>query len=1099
MKTTHQLPIISIYLLAAVTHQAAVLYEDTFDGDTLAVNSNGVGGGAINRTIAGHAWVDDGDASFVTSGTESGNRAILYSANSFQSDLGFRLTVHYTAGTLGDSGAHNLSFGLIASDTDPATYSGFNPFEVDTSVYSIGVNLTENAGDTAQGLNFTDGSTRITLDQSGSRAQFKSGESCEVSIEIGEGGYWCYRIDGEYEDSGVLLEGFDLSKSYHFVAYGQDDDGGGKVIESVKLETAPALGERAEKLKGTWTVAYKTDSHYNGTVESISIDPYLQQIKNLKTLDTVAVWLSSSNTKSATFSAPHKLLESFWYDDLIDRDTNGEPIKNLVVPRWGDGEEPEHDVFGDWCRALRAEGFNVKVYVNSENIIGNNLTDFEDIDERWKAFCDTDPEAQAFINSQPFHTGVWNAATQQYEVAYDTEGAELYPDRKYVFCYAEFIIKDYSLRYGELISSWIFDSAKDITRHGEDATSGLIEEQRLYQAIANAVRAGNPDIPTAFQNGRSGASYHASPFQTPTRFDDFTFGHAFGGNGDHANKDGGTFANNYRHITRMTATDGYVHDGDTWTWDDLIVGNLHSKHSTTSWSGGNAQAWETVDYLEWNEEALIAGGSMTWGVSHLQNDATNINFNMEMRDWSLALLEALDAHLAQVQFPGAPNFEKANTFLPEAYIGYPYHHVLEEGLDVWDPEGDDITSVTAVNGAPSWLTISEDPLNPGQWVLSGLPTPTSEPGLTFSLRATDENGFSREREVTINFSNLAHPDLVADWPLDDGSGALVTDVSGNGFHGTAVNSASVAGVAGSALSFNGSDSTVALPATAFADFSSEITISMWVDGDAAQPTADVIFNADDSSGNRVLNIHLPWSNSKVIWDAGNSGGNNFDRISKVAAASEFKGRWNHWVFTKDATSEEMNIYLNGSLWHSGTGNTRSMDGITTASLGSSGGESYYTGVIDEVKLYNRVLSDPEVANLYDAYEGYASWTSRYPSLENLELDADADADGIDVLLEYVLNGSPSESDPYILPILDATAENLVFTFSRRAESAGDTTQVFQYSSNLSDWFDLNITGVQAPEVTVDDAIDGTEAVTVTVDKDLAEDGHLFGRLKVIAD
>ncbi|MDB4345837.1 LamG domain-containing protein [bacterium] len=1076
--------------------QADVLYEDNFDGDTLAVNSSGIGGGATNRTIDGHAWTDDGAATFVTSGSEPEKRALLYSANTFQSDVGFRLTVNYTAGTLGDSGAHNLSFGLITSDTDPSTYSGFNPFKADTSVYSIGVNLTANGGASAQGLNFTDGSTRTTLDQSGNRAQFKSGETCEVSIEIGEGGYWCYRIDGVYEASGVLLEGFDLSKSYSFVVYGQDDNGAGKTIESVKLETAPALGERAEKLRGTWTIAYKVDSHYNGTIESISIDPYLQQIKDLKTLDTVAVWLSSSSTKSATFSAPHKLLESFWYDDLIDRDVNGEPIKNLVVPRWGDGPEPENDTFGDWCRALKAEGFNVKVYVNSENIIGNNLTDFEDIDERWKAFCDTDPEAQAFINSQPFHTGVWNPSTQQYEVAYDNEGAELYPDRKYVFCYAEYIIKDYSLRYGHLISSWIFDSAKDFNKHGEDEASGLIEEQRLYQAIANAVRAGNPDIPTAFQNGRSGINYHASPFQIPTRFDDFTFGHAFGGNNDHANKVGTQFTNNYRHVTRMTATNGYVHDGDTWTWDDLIVGNFHSKHSTTSWSGGNTQAWLEEDYLDWNEEAMSANGSMTWGVSHLLNNATNNNFNMEMRGWSLALLQALDARLAEVQFPGAPNFEKANTVLTDAFVGFAYHHVLEEGLDVWDPEGDDITSVTAVNGAPAWLNISEDPLNPGHWILSGIPTPTVEPGFAFSLRATDSNGLSRDREVTIDFSNLSHPGLVADWTLDDGSGGFVADASGNGFHGTSVNSVSVAGVAGSALSFNGSDSTVTLPAAAFADLGDEITISMWVNGDTTQPLADVIFNADDSSGNRVLNIHLPWSNSKVIWDAGNSGGSNFDRISKTASPSEFKGRWNHWVFTKSTITEEMKIYLNGSLWHSGIGNTRSMSGITDATLGSSGGTSHYNGVIDEVKLYNVVLSSAEVAELYASYQGVQAWLSQFPDLVDLDPESDPDGDRLATIVEYVIGGNPTSASAEWNPLVEEGMNEVTFKFNRRAASAAGTSQIFQFSTDLIEWDDFFLTGSMSLEVLVGPVVDGIEEVMISIDEEDVEDGRAFGRLKV---
>ena len=42
-----------------------------------------------------------------------------------------------------------------------------------------------------------------------------------------------------------------------------------------------------------------------------------------------------------------------------------------------------------------------------------------------------------------------------------------------------------------------------------------------------------------------------------------------------------------------------------------------------------------------------------------------------------------------------------------------------------------------------------------------------------------------------------------------------------------------------------------------------------------------------------------------------------------------------------------------------------------------------------------------------------------------------------------------------------------------------------------------ITGETAVEVSIADEIDGTEEVTVTLSGDLAVDGRLFGRLKVL--
>jgi hypothetical protein len=732
------LPIISsVCLLVGTAAQGEILYLDNFDNDSLAVNTNGVGGGAVNNTLQAHVWVDDGDATFVTSGTSYTRRALLYSENIFQSDTGFKLTVQYTTGSVGDLAAHNFSFGLVRSDADLSTYSEFNPFKVNTNVYSLGVNLTIDDDVSAQGLNFTDGLTRTTLDQSGTRAEFKAGEPCEVTLEFGEGGYWCYRIDGVYEASGIWLEGFDLSNSYHVVVYGQDDHGGGKSIQSIKLETAYAPGERAAGMRGTWAGG-------GGIV---------WQVKDFKTLDTMGVGFNTGASTSANHTAPNKLLEMLWGGDV---DENGDPI-NLVVPLWGDLslDEPENDATKEKIEEIREAGFKVKAYSNAENFVGNNADAYLVIAERWRTWCDTNVAAQAFINSQPFHTAAYDSATGNYT---DTS----YTNRPYMFCYAEFVLKDYALRYGPHIGAWIFDSADDLTQSGDSATSGLIEEQRIFQAFANAIHAGNPEIPIAFNNGRSTLNYPDYPFAHATRFDDFTFGHAFGGNNDHASTNTGTFARNYRHIQRMMDTDGYVHDGGAWEWDDLIVGNMHSKLATTSWNEGPNQAWEQADFNQWNLEAMTAGGSLTWDGSTYTSEGVT-----QLRTWAYDLLKAMDDHLAANQNPGAPNWARYYTVLPDAVLGQAYYHVLEEEKDLWDPEGDGIAAVSPVDGAPSWLNISEDPLNSGHWILSGIPTGSAAVELSFALDASDTNNMSRTRKVEL---------LVNENPED-----LTPDVSGQPF------------------------------------------------------------------------------------------------------------------------------------------------------------------------------------------------------------------------------------------------------------------------------------------------------------------------------
>ena len=130
--------------------------------------------------------------------------------------------------------------------------------------------------------------------------------------------------------------------------------------------------------------------------------------------------------------------------------------------------------------------------------------------------------------------------------------------------------------------------------------------------------------------------------------------------------------------------------------------------------------------------------------------------------------------------------------------------------------------------------------------------------------------------------------------------------------------------------------------------------------------------------------------------------------------------------------------------------------------------------------------------------GFQAWTIDYPSLVNTSIDGDPDNDRIENLLEYVLNGDPTEVDLLILPELDATGDNFVFSFTRRVESPADTTQVFQYSTTLqaNEWTDVSITDPKAAEVTIGSVVNGLQAVSVTISKGIVGEGRLFGRLKV---
>ena len=191
------------------------------------------------------------------------------------------------------------------------------------------------------------------------------------------------------------------------------------------------------------------------------------------------------------------------------------------------------------------------------------------------------------------------------------------------------------------------------------------------------------------------------------------------------------------------------------------------------------------------------------------------------------------------------------------------------------------------------------------------------------------------------------------------------DLSGGGNTGTLVNGVGYNSGNGGSLSFDGTDDDCDLLATPPVN-GNEITFSVWNYGIDAR-TSSIIW-LSGSSGIRMFQVHLPWNNSIVYFDAGN-GVSGYDRIEKAASTSEYQG-WHHWTFTKNATNGTMYIYRNGSLWHSGTGKTLPI-GIpdTIRSIGSAGSNNYHRGYISNLHLYNKELTASEIQQNFNALRG----------------------------------------------------------------------------------------------------------------------------------
>ena len=242
--------------------------------------------------------------------------------------------------------------------------------------------------------------------------------------------------------------------------------------------------------------------------------------------------------------------------------------------------------------------------------------------------------------------------------------------------------------------------------------------------------------------------------------------------------------------------------------------------------------------------------------------------------------------------------------------------------------------------------------------------------------------------------------LVGWWKFNDGEGTVARDSSGRGNDGTVTNPDWVEGKFGGALNFTGTN-YVDVPADSWSTIRTQATVCFWAYGDpAAQPQANFIFGAFSDPANneaRRMSAHVPWSNGNIYFDTGGPG---YNRIEKAGNATDYEGTWTFWTLLKNADTGDQQIYINGVLWHSGTGMTQTMEGVTKFTIGTkpSLAEGWYRGMIDDFRLYDTALTVEEIAE---------AMTGRGPG-RGLALDPVPEDEATDIPRDLVLAWTAGE-------------------------------------------------------------------------------------------
>jgi arylsulfatase A-like enzyme len=211
------------------------------------------------------------------------------------------------------------------------------------------------------------------------------------------------------------------------------------------------------------------------------------------------------------------------------------------------------------------------------------------------------------------------------------------------------------------------------------------------------------------------------------------------------------------------------------------------------------------------------------------------------------------------------------------------------------------------------------------------------------------------------------------------------------------------------------------------------------------------------------------------------------------------GQWHHvaGVLPALAAPNATNIllYVDGAPEPAGSVTASPINtDSASATIGVDSQDRNFTGVIDEVRIYNRALSGAEIGQLYAATnQCAAAWHRRFFGNSAFQWYADDDADRGVRLLEYALGSQPHIADPPRLS-LDAEIVNahLQVKFPRRLAGTHELAYTVQASSDLEQWNTLTTS-----EIAVEPSdLAGFERAVYQADKAVFEQSPLFLRLKI---
>ena len=219
-------------------------------------------------------------------------------------------------------------------------------------------------------------------------------------------------------------------------------------------------------------------------------------------------------------------------------------------------------------------------------------------------------------------------------------------------------------------------------------------------------------------------------------------------------------------------------------------------------------------------------------------------------------------------------------------------------------------------------------------------------GATYYYVVSAVNGIG-ESTNSVQVTAVASPTPSSDWMFDDGSGTLATDSSTNGNDGTVNGATWVTGFTGTALQFNGANSSVTFGNGPSVSGLSDFTVTAWIKTSAASD--GVIIQQRDAAGFNGQYRFRVNSNGALQFMVYGDSAYQFDFATTQTVND---GNWHHVVAVRDGPTGSLYIDGNPSPAATASGTARNLAASISTAVGRDvrDNNQNFNGSFDEVRV-----------------------------------------------------------------------------------------------------------------------------------------------------